>query len=113
MGLSFYWKEKAMNLLYYNTQIKEELEDAAAYIKKACCLKASNKEKAEKFVKLSQDELNHAKSLFEMFEADYSEEIKRFESIPSFYSDAHKSMNDMYLECYGEIEMMHKSYSEK
>jgi ferritin len=102
-----------MNLLYYNTQIKEELEEAAAYIKKACCLKVSNKEKAEKFAKLSQDELSHAKTLFEMFEADYSEEIKRFESIPSFYSDAHKSMNDMYLECYGEIEMMHKSYSEK
>ena len=51
MGLSFYWKENAMNLLYYNTQIKEELEDAAAYIKKACCLKASNKEKAEKVCK--------------------------------------------------------------
>lgn len=102
-----------MNLLYYNTQIKEELEDAAAYIKRACCVKSINKAKADTFAKLSQEELSHAKALLDLFEEDYSNEVKRFDTIPTFYSDSHKSMNDMYLEYHTEVELMQQTYSEK
>lgn len=102
-----------MNLLYYNTQIKEELEDAAAYIKRACCMKAIDQNKADKFAKLSQEELGHAKVLLELFEEDYAKEIKQFDSVPTFYSDVHKSMNDMYLEYSTQAELMQQTYSEK
>lgn len=114
MGLSFLLsREETMNLLYYNAQIKEELEDAAAYIKKACCLKSSNSSKAERYAKLGQEELTHAKALLEMFEEDYSEEVKHFDIVPTFYTDVHKSMIDMYLEFHTQAELMLRAYSEK
>lgn len=103
-----------MDLLYYNTRITDELDDSIAYIKRAFCLKDTDSDKASLYKELSSTELNHAKILIGMFEDDYKKEVAQFENaVPSFYTDVHKCLNDMYLEQSAKIQLMHQQYSNK
>ena len=102
-----------MNLVYYSCRIKEELSDAESYIEEAMCCKVANPSKAEKLSKLSASELEHAGILLEMFEDDSGMEIKLMQSIPLIYTEAHKIINDMYLEGVAKVKLMIQEYSSK
>lgn len=103
-----------MDVCYYITQIEEELDGAADYIKRAINCKKKMPERADSYAKMSDMELGHATSLVKMFEEDYKaasedaddDEMALLESI-------HKSIVDMHAERAAKIKYMHETYSGK
>lgn len=103
-----------MDVCYYNSQIKEELDGAADYIKRAINCKKKHPEWADLYAKMSDMELGHAANLLTIFEEDYKsttedvepESMKIFEAV-------HKSLNDMYVEYAAKVKYMHDMYNGK
>lgn len=95
-----------MNLLYYNEHIKEEMEDACAYVHNALCCKATNQSQADQFVKLSEQELSHARILYEMYQDEFKGD---FEKCP----DVHACMSEMYNDNLVRIQLLLQAYSKQ
>ena len=100
-----------MNILYYNNQVKEELDGAMEYIKKAILLKKEHLNWAQMYQKMSMTELEHASTLMKIFEEDYKAETTGMNPIPSYLCDIRKSIMDMYQEFASKVNYMHELYN--
>lgn len=98
-----------MDFCYYNTQIKEELDGAADYIKRASACKKEHPDFAKLYVNMSDQELGHAKNLVDMFEEEY----KVCKTDDPIYSQIHDSLINMYTEFAGRVKQMQNVYSSK
>lgn len=103
-----------MDICYYNTQIKDELDGAFDYIKKAILIKKDRPNWADLYKKMSQAELEHAATLMKIFEEDYKaattdEQAKGY--TPTYLNDARKSIIDMYTEFASKVNYLHEAYS--
>lgn len=104
-----------MTFSYFRSQICEELDGACEYIKHALEEKATHPSWAKQFVELSAVELNHATTLYKMFEEhymnitrDFSEEQK---SAMPWLSEVKAEIVDMYAEKYAKVKAMHDLYN--
>lgn len=103
-----------MDILYYNNQVKEELDGAFDYIKKAILLKKDRPTWAESYKKMSQTELDHASTLMKIFEEDYKACVADMEAkghTPIYLNDCRKSIMDMYQEFSSKVNYLHEVYS--
>lgn len=97
-----------MDFLYYNNQIKDELDGACDYIQRAIDCKGTNSDRASTFAKMSEMELNHASELLDMFKEDYSKEA----TSDSIYPQINQSLLNMYAESYAKVKYMQELYKD-
>lgn len=95
-----------MDILYYNNQIKDELDGACDYIQRAIDCKETNSDRASTFAKMSEMELDHASELLNMFKEDYSKEA----TSDSIYYQIKQLLLDMYAESYAKVKHMQELY---
>ena len=103
-----------MDILYYNNQVKEELDGAMEYIKKAILLKKDHPTWAQMYQKMSATELEHAATLMKIFEEDYKAEVANMEEkdhTPLYLNDCRKSIIDMHQEFSSKINYLHELYN--
>lgn len=103
-----------MDILYYNNQVKEELDGATEYIKKAILLKKDHLAWAQMYQKMSMTELEHASNLMKIFEEDYKAVVTQEETnghTPIYLNDCRKSIMDMYQEFSSKVNYMHELYN--
>ncbi len=99
-----------MNICYYNTQLKDELDGATAYINKAIPLKKEHPNWASMYIKMAMAELDHAAIIVKIFEEDYKLLTASMNPIPDYLSDTRKSILDMYAEFSSKIKYLHETY---
>ena len=97
-----------MNILYYNNQIRDELDGACDYIQRAITCKDTNSDRASTFAKMSEMELDHASKLLDMFKEDYSKEA----TSDSIYSQIKQLLLNMYAESYAKVKYMQELYKD-
>lgn len=95
-----------MDILYYNNQIRDELDGACDYIQRAIDCKDTNSDRAATFAKMSEMEMEHASKLLDMFKEDYSKE----ETSDSIYSQIKQLLLNMYAESYAKVKHMQELY---
>lgn len=103
-----------MDILYYNGQVKEELDGAMEYIKKAILLKKDHLNWAQLYQKMSMTELEHASTLMKIFEEDYkatAAEIEANGHTPLYLNDCRKSIMDMHQEFSSKVNYLHELYN--
>lgn len=97
-----------MDILYYNNQIRDELDGACDYIQRAITCKDTNSDRASTFAKMSEMELDHASKLLDMFKEDYSKE----DTSDSIYPQIKQLLLNMYAEYYAKVTHMQELYKE-
>ena len=97
-----------MDILYYNNQIRDELDGACDYIQRAIDCKDTNSDRASTFAKMSEMESDHASKLLDMFKEDYSKE----EISDSIYSQIKQLLLNMYAESYAKVKHMQELYKD-
>lgn len=103
-----------MDVCYYNEQIREELDGACDYIKRAISCKKKNPDHAALLAQMSLQELGHADNLVKMFEDDYQTASDDTEDGDLPYLKAfHKALLDMYTEGAAKIKYMHEKFNGK
>lgn len=103
-----------LDICYYNSQIKEELDGAADYIKRAINCKKKHPEWADLYAKMSDMELGHASNLIAIFEDDYKTTTEDISDVDKpIFEAVHKSLNDMYTEYAAKVKHMHDLYDGK
>jgi rubrerythrin len=103
-----------MDILYYNNQVKEELDGAMEYIKKAIDIKKEHPNWAQIYQKMSMAELEHASNLMKMFEEDYKACVADMEAkghSPLYLTDCRASIMDMHQEFSSKVNYMHELYN--
>lgn len=87
-----------MNLQWFHDTISEELDGAMSYAKKAIELKAMTEKMSKTFNEMANQEMEHAKNLFQMA-IDYYDKVSDAyseDSIPTYLLD----LKDKIIECY-------------
>lgn len=97
-----------LDVCYYNTQIKEELDGAADYIKRATNCKAEHPEWADRYAKMSDMELGHAKTLVEIFDEDFKMGVNPEDS--NLAAGVYTTIHDMYSEFAAKVKYMQEMY---
>lgn len=97
-----------MDILYYNNQIRDELDGACDYIQRAITCKDTNSDRASAFAKMSEMELDHASKLLDMFKEDYSKE----NTSDPIYPQIKQLLLNMYAEYYAKVTHMQELYKE-
>ena len=97
-----------MDILYYNNQIRDELDGACDYIQRAIDCKDTNSDRASTFAKMSEMELEHASELLDMFKEDYSKEA----TSDSIYPQIKQLLLNMYAESYAKVTHMQELYKD-
>lgn len=97
-----------MDILYYNNQIRDELDGACDYIQRAIDCKDTNSDRASTFAKMSEMELDHASKLLDMFKEDYNKE----DTSDSIYPQIKQLLLNMYAESYAKVIHMQELYKE-
>ena len=102
-----------MDILYFNRQIRDELQGARHYVQCAMEIKQSYPQRARVFIDMSLAELNHASSLQKMFEEVYTDTYDHTsdEMFRKFLDDFHSEVVDMYSEEASNIKYMHDMYT--
>lgn len=104
---------------YYNLQIKDELDGAADYIKRAINAKEKHPEWANLYAKMSEAELDHAKNLMQIYEDDLKTfkmevgEENKADQFSSYLNSESMILHDMYTETVAKIKHMHDIYASK
>ena len=101
-----------MDAYYFKKQIREELDGAEEYIKRAVEIRAMNSSWGKMFVDMSSNELEHAAHLFKMFEEYYQKLYEsNGENMPKYIKDIKDCIDEMYMEEGAKIRLMHEMYS--
>lgn len=102
-----------MDIHYYNSQIKDELDGAKAYICKAIDLKPEHEDWAKSYARMSEMELEHAKTLLTIFDDDFKMEVENGDHGEDYKELAHgikRLISDMYSEGLICVEKLHDKY---
>lgn len=96
-----------MDIDYFVSHIKEELDGAKDYIKRAIEIKPMQAEWAKHLVEMSSQELQHATHLYNMFNEYYKILGQTYKEMPKYIDDARDEIIDTYAECAAVIKAMH------
>lgn len=100
-----------MDFDYFYSQICEELSGAKEYVKHALEVKPMNPRWGDLFLSMSATELEHAKSLKEMLDEYYAEQLKRNdEAMGKRITRYYEKIMDKYVNCVNEVKRMHEMY---
>lgn len=103
-----------MDICYYNSQIKEQLDGAHDYIKRAIHCKQKHPDWAPLYSSMAEMELGHAENLVKIFEDDYKQTTANIDGeLPAIYPAVYNSINDMYAEFTAKIKYMFDIYKNK
>lgn len=100
-----------MTLEYFHDRICDELSGAEDYIKFAMEVRAMDSSFGKHFVEMSAMELDHATTLYKMFETYYQQASKAFTEIPEHMSKMQKCITDKYMEGYAKVKALHDAYN--
>lgn len=103
-----------MDICYYNSQLKDELDGAFDYVKRAILIKKDHPIWADLYKKMSLAELDHAATIMKIFEEDYKAVLADEQNkgnTPVYLNDARKSIIDMYTEFSSKVNYLHDVYS--
>lgn len=92
-----------LDVCYYNSQIKDELDGAADYYKRANIFKTDHPDWSALYSKMAEAELEHASSLMKIFEDDY----KFHKTDDPIYESIHSTMIEMYTQSLACVKAMH------
>lgn len=102
-----------MDIQYYNSQIKEELDGAKAYICRAINCKDRHPDWSKRYAEMSEMELGHAKTLLSIFNEDFKMEVESG-SHSEDYNELAKSLKDLMIDMCAEgvdaVEKLHTKY---
>ena len=100
-----------MDLYFFKDKIIDELEGAECYAKTALEFKAMSTSFAKSFLDMSATELQHAQTLYHLFDDYYKTISKPYEELPQEWID----VKDAIIEAYGDmsvkIKAMHELYN--
>lgn len=99
-----------MDIVNYIDTIRDELEGADSYIRKAIVCKSEHPTWASMYAKMSEAELVHAVDNVKIFEDDFKSQDADVQDV---LSGVHDSVISMYAEQSSRIKMMHQIYSDK
>lgn len=99
-----------MDICYYNTQLKDELDGATAYIQRAMHMKRDHPTWATMYAKMSSAELEHASAIMKMFEEDYKLTTSKMEKVPDCLIAVRTTLMDMYSEYTSKAKYLHETY---
>ena len=99
-----------MNIWYFEKQIPDELHGAKDYIKRAIEIRAMHSPWAKQLADMSEKELEHATTLYKMFQEYYAKLSEEFKELPDYIQDSYKFLNDEYTKCSTEVKMLHEIY---
>ena len=100
-----------MKLQYFKEHLDDELEGAKDYIMRAMELKPMNLSWAKHFVEMSSAELNHATTIYELFNDYYKTLSGSYTKMPEYIENIKKEMTETYTDCYPKIKIMHEMFS--
>lgn len=101
-----------MDLEYFEEHIREELEGAKDYIKRAIELKGMDANWSKTFYNMSLQETDHARQLFKLYE-EYVKIINdNLKSKPEYVIDSMECMIDDYSSMMSELSVMQNIYKE-
>ncbi len=99
-----------MDICYYNTQLKDELDGAMDYLYKAMHCKKNHPNWAAIYIKMSSAELEHAANIIKIFEEDYKLSTADMETIPQCIVDVRTTLLDMYAEFSAKTKYLQETY---
>lgn len=99
-----------MNIWYFKEKIPDELEGAKDYIKRAIEIRAMHAPWAKQLVDMSEKELEHATTLYKMFQEYYAKLDAEFKELPDYVKDARTMLDEKYTKCSAEIKNLHEIY---
>lgn len=100
-----------MDADYFVEQIHDELTGAKDYIKLAIEIKAMNPAWSKTLVDMSAAELNHAISLYKMFEEYFSAFTRAYSEIPDYLRKLKHDLAEYYTSTSAKVKYMHEMYS--
>lgn len=99
-----------MNIWYFKEKIPDELEGAKDYIKRAIEIRAMHAPWAKQLVDMSEKELEHATTLYKMFQEYYAKLDAEFKELPDYIKEARTMLDEKYTKCSAEIKNLHEIY---
>lgn len=99
-----------MNIWYFEKQIPDELHGAKDYIKRAIEIRAMHAPWAKQLADMSEKELEHATTLYKMFQEYYAKLDSEFKELPEYVTEAKKNIDEKYTACYAETKILHDIY---
>lgn len=99
-----------MNAVYFEEHIREELDGACDYIKKAIELKAMDPNMSKIFADMSAAELNHATQLHKMFGEYYAKVVGPYKEEPEYLVKIKDEIEEVFPEKSANILRMHEMY---
>ncbi len=100
-----------MDLVYLRDHIKEELDGAKDYVKRAIEIKPMEAAWGKMMLDMSAQELNHAAFLYNMFNEYCAIMAKSYTEIPPYVQTMRDEVVEMYTECTAKIKSMHEMYA--
>lgn len=99
-----------MDIYYFNTQIKDELDGATSYIQRAIREKKEHPSWGALYLKMGLAELDHAATLVKIFEDEYKITVAKSNTPIPYLSDVRKSILDMYTEFAAKIKYLQEMF---
>ena len=99
-----------MDLQYFKDRIEDELCGSKEYVKRAIEIKPMSPAWGKTLLAMSATELEHAKSLYGMFQEYYKKITETYETIPKYVAKGKKRIDEMFVECSAKIKYMHSMY---
>jgi ferritin len=99
-----------MDICYYNSQLKDELDGAMEYVQRAMHCKKDYPNWASMYMKMATAELDHASMLIKIFEEDYKLSTDEMDEIPQCIEDVRTTLLDMYAEFATKVKYLQEMY---
>ena len=101
-----------MDAHWFKDHIKDELDDASLYAKKAIEIKPMKAEWSKQLSTMATEEMEHAGYLYKMFNGYYTIMSNTYkDEIPEFIEETKKCVDSMYLENAPKIKVLLDMYS--
>lgn len=100
-----------MNQTYLKEHVKEELEGAKDYIKRAIEIKAMDPAWGKMLYSMSVEELSHATNFYNMAVEYYEKVSSAYKEPPEYMTECMEEITDIYTECSALIKKMHEMYT--
>lgn len=100
-----------MNQAYLKEHLKEELEGAKEYIKRAIEIKAMDPSWGKLLYTMSVEELGHATNFYDMSVEYYNKVTSAYKEPPKYMEECMDEITDMYAECSVKIKKMQEMYN--
>ena len=100
-----------MDLYFFKDKIIDELDGALCYAKTALEFKAMSSSFSKSFIEMSATELQHAQTIYHLFDDYYKTISKPYDELPQEWMDVKDEIIDIYGEKSVKVKAMHELYN--